>query len=219
MLVIPRKSLDQREQAPTNSIVSTTSNGPWGQLEYTAIELDRPDETSLVNDAPASPTHWYFEDIKENELLRFFEHDDLSEEQTRQLTDKRIWLPYADGWEVRPSPDLLENLAPAARKRIYGVLGCSPKNWPYYGPFHVSADRFEEWVRKSGLSPEKQALLRRISYPDGDQIYVCDWPLLDSKCTLEERKLLAKNVSRIPALIMKLRILPGNASCVITDWA
>ena len=206
MLGLPAKSSNLNHPAVTNSIIVSASTGPWGQIEYTAIELERPDESFPADDAPAPTTLWFFDDLNENEIVRLFEHDDLSEEQTRQLTDRSGWMPNGDGWAVRPSPDLVENLSSAARRRIYVVLGRNPKNWSHCSPFHVAADRFEEWVRKSGLSPERQAFLRKVSYADNDSVYVCDWPLLESKCTLDEKKQLAKKVSRIPALIMRLRI-------------
>ena len=194
-----------------SSSITIGSEGPWGRLEYNTIELERPDETLIVKDGgKVPPTRWVFENITESELARLLGGSDMTPNQTRELTDRKIWTRSGTGWQLLPSPDVVLSLGQHARKRIYAVLARSAQNPLHFHPFHIAADRFDNWVDSSELPEDKQALMRTLAYTESNTTYLADFEVIEGRCTLEERKHFAKAISRNPALLMRLRIMPGS---------
>jgi hypothetical protein len=208
-----------RPSALVSSLSPATPTAPWGQLEYTEIELERPDESLVTDGSPVPPIQWIFKDCTETELRRLLSAGDVTPEQCRQLTNAANWKRMDNGWEVLPPYEIVQSLSPAARQRIYSVLRQNPKNQLQSRPFHIAADKFENWVETSGLPEEKRTLLRKVAYPDGDQVCIADFELIESQCSLGERKCFAKNVSRNSALLMKLRVTPeSDIEALIRYW-
>lgn len=189
---------------PGQSSVATAQ--PWGQLEYTTVDLQRPDEAVLVDDQPVPGTRWFFAGLAERQVAELFAVADLTPPQQARLADRSCWQSATNGWFVTPPVPVLRSLAPDARRRIYAVLAHSPLNPFQYRPTRVPTGHFADWLRTSGLPADKEELLASLSYPDGDTTCFADVNLVAAGCTVAERRQLAKALTRTPSLLMKLRL-------------
>ena len=183
---------------------------PWGQIEYTPFHLERPDEQQLVNGPGAPAIRWLFDNTSEADLQRFLSAPDLTAEQVRSLLDRSRWTRVGTGWQIVPLDEVVVGLSLPARERIYAVLRRNPANQLYFFPLCVGAAAFEQWMDDSGLPEDIQTLIRKLAYPRGQSLCLSDFSAIEARCTPEQKRLLAKAVSRNPALLMKLRITPDS---------
>ena len=200
--------------------VQAGATGPWGQIEYTTIELERPDESLEMKEAvKVPPPRWTFENMSEGDLVKLLTDSNVPADQSRALTNRSCWSRLGNGWQIMPPPEAVLALSPQARLAIYTVLRRSAQNPLYFHPFHIAAAKFENWVKTSGLSEEKQDLLRRLAYTEGITTYLSDFEVIEGRCSMEERKLFAKNISRNEALIMRLRVSPdSDVDTLVRYW-
>jgi hypothetical protein len=185
------------------------NEAPWGQIEYTSFNLERPDEERLLAQ-PLPPTQWLFDGYTETALEKFLSGPDLTREQARELTNKTRWMAAGNGWRVMPTVDVLLDLSPPARQRIYGVLQRNPRNVNYYLPVYVATARFEQWLDETGLPEDKQELIRKLAYPRGEAMCLSDFQAVQARCTPEQAKLFGQAVTRETTLLMKLRVTPDS---------
>ena len=196
---------------PATGSTLPKATGPWGVLEYTTIELERPDESLQVKEGvKVPPPRWIFENITESNLVKLLTGSNVPADQGRELTNRSYWTRVGNGWQVLPPPDAVVALSPQARLHIYAVLRRSPQNPLYFHPFHIAAAKFEHWLKTSEMAEDKQDLMRRLAYTEGDTTYLSDFEVIEGRCSLEERKRFAKNISRNQALIMRLRVTPDS---------
>ncbi len=190
--------------------IKTRQSAPWGQLEYTTLQLERPDESLPMPPPPPVPIHWFFEGLSPIQVESLFNTSDLTAPQKRQLLDRTRWLVLSNGCAVLPPLEVVRDMSPSARKTLYAVLQKSPENTFHRAPVRIAAERFEAWLAASGLPADKQGLIRKVALVEGETIDFYDTPLLDWLCSPEERRRLAKAVSQIPALLMQLHVRPDS---------
>lgn len=204
MLFSKRSSSNSGQPPP--SVQNPPAAQPWGRLEYTTIELQRPDESLVGADLPVPLPRWSFPGYSESEVDALFNASDLTAEQRQALADRKCWAKDGNGWRVSPPMETVRSLSPSARKRIYGVLRKSPQNILQHNPFRISAGELDGWLEHSGLPQEKTDLIRHLTYSEGNTAFLSDFEVIESRCSLSERKLFAKAVSRNPALMVSLRV-------------
>ena len=194
-------------------------DAPWGKLEYTTFHLERPDEQQVVNGPSAPPARWLFDNMAEADVQKFLSAPDLTSEQVRHLLDKSHWTRAGNGWQIMPPDDVVVSLSLTARERIYAVLRQNPANQLYFFPLCVAAAKFEQWMDDSGLPEDLQTLIRKLAYPRGQSLCLSDFAVIEAHCTPAQKKLLAKAVSRNPALLMKLRITAdSDLDALVRYW-
>lgn len=202
--------------APSSSV----STGLWGQLEYVPLELERPDESLSRERLELPLPAWRFDNLTEAQVEALLSADDLTPAQRQALTNRARWSAVTNGWVVQPTAEVVRSLSPAARARIYGLLFKNPANRSRGRPFRVAAERFESWLVSSGLLPEHQTLLRRLSYRQEDHVCFADFELLEAQCTFEQQRRLAKALSRCPTLLMRLRVTPqSDLEALLRYWS
>jgi hypothetical protein len=182
---------------------------PWGELEFTTIEIERPSESFPVR-ANTSPVRWFFENLTETQVLAVFENSGLASEHVAQLADRKHWQESPEGWTISPPRDLVRDLRRSSREQIYAVLRLSSRNSAHRNPLRIPQDKFERWLEKSGLPPAKQELFRKFTYVQGGAICFSDCEAMEPECSPEEAKLLASVLSRVPALLVRLRVGPAS---------
>lgn len=170
------------------------------------MDLERPDEAVLVDDQPVPPTQWCFPGLAEGQIEKLLAAAGLTPQQKAELADKNRWRSTTNGWCLQPPTTVLRTLSPSARRSIYTVLQRSPLNPFQHNPTRVPTAHFPDWLRTSGLPIDQQQLLRSLTYPEGETTCFADVPLVASECNVEERRELAKALTRTPSLIMKVRI-------------
>ncbi|MCX6902711.1 MAG: hypothetical protein NTW03_04395, partial [Verrucomicrobia bacterium] len=183
---------------------------PWGQIDYTTLHLERPNYSLGATNLMVPPVRWVFEDVTISQLVKLFTTAGLTPEQTSVLTNQARWTPIPNGWQVFPPADTVVDLSAPARRRIYDVLHKSPLNPLHFRPFQIQAERFRDWLAESGLPAEKQEFIRKLAYKRDKVMLFSDFELVESRCSLAERKLFAKAISQTQALMMHIHITPQS---------
>ncbi len=128
---------------PVGKIVQARP-GPWGNLEYTRIIIEPPDEFMAADYPPPYETVWNFAGHNPGMLLEAWRSAGLGNDQIEALQRPEVLTVSADGITVRPGAELVASLAPAARSRLYDILAGLPGNPDQQMPFHLHAFRRKE---------------------------------------------------------------------------
>lgn len=207
-LIIPSTghgSLDQKSMQAPPALVT----GPWGQVKYTTIDLERPDESFPEGTPPPQPITWWFPNLSQPEIEAILRKSEMTPPQIESLADKTRWRAITNGWQILPSVELVRDLSLPARKAIYAVLKQTPLNIYIQNPVRIEPAKFPGWLAKSGLAADKQELVRRLSMPEGEMTCFYDSQLLEWLCAPEEKKSYAKAITQTSALLMRLHIDEG----------
>lgn len=183
--------------------------GPWGELECTTLDLERPDD-ALPPPTDFPPLCWVFENSSREEVERLFRTCDLAPAHTQALLAEPCWQPLSNGWQVFPPVAVVRDMDRPARRAIYARLAQSSANVAQQCPLRMPAAGFDRWLARSGLPADTRELIRRLTLPEGDTMAFCDGPLVGRLCAPEESRHLAKALSYVPALLMNLRVTPAS---------
>lgn len=190
---------------------------PWGELEITPLVLDRPDQFFLTNKWDRV-IRWYFPNLSAEQITGVFNAADLTDDQRRSLLDTNRWEALPNGWRVRPPPEVVAEMASAAREKIYSVLAESAENpnqrWPYF----TRADGLDEWLEHSRLSDDALQLARRLCYVKFRRVYFADPEIFELLRSPEEARELIQTISRVPTMIMKLRVTPESDIAALLEY-
>lgn len=191
---------------------------PWGDLEYTPMVLERPEEMFATNNVAAPPLRWFFPGYTRQQVEDLLAACDLPALQKTALLDPARSEPANRGWVIRPAPEIVKELAPTARARIYAVLGESTENpGPAY-PFVYRKDGFEEWFSGCSLPADKIALVRSLSYPKRDALCFADLQLFELLSSSNDTHCLVKTLCRVPTLMMKVKIKADTDLDALLDY-
>lgn len=190
----------ERGQAPSK---------PWGRLEFQKLPLYRPDEAFEGETDTLSDLRWKFRATNVTDVLAVLDRAGLTNQSEAALRDTTQWRRTSTGYTLRPTPEVVEQLARVARARLYRVLGQWPENPVQHGPMRFAPGSFEEFTASLHL-PEKQiALLKGLAYEDRGAICFADMPLLLARSSPGERRAVLRETSRISALVLALRVESG----------
>lgn len=211
--------------APSSLDQSKRGNpGPWGELEYVAITLERPDEfvyTHSQADYWERPTRWFFEGVTQDELKEIFRSTPglVAKHQTI-LLDSSQWESSTNGIIVTPPRSLVLELARPAREKLYPILANSEANPFHFSPFSFHVADANEWFANSELSASTLELLQRLVYRRGETLCFSDLPEVQATLSSkQERRRLLKTLSRQRSILMKLRVQPGtNVDALVDYW-
>jgi hypothetical protein len=109
----------------------------------------------------------------------------------------------------------------SARSNIYAVLRLNTNNTYLQNPCHFEECKFQEWLDDSGLSPDKQKLMRDLSLHEKGYINFYDGQLLEWMTPdPEDRKHIAKAMTRYPTIVMKVHLTPqSDLAALERYWA
>ncbi len=193
--------------------------GPWGELEYTRINIEPLDEFVPVDGGNFEQTRWFFPGYTRTQLSAFFNGCDLTTLQRAALLNPAAWADDTNGIVVTPSTDLVLELNAQARKQIYSMLAGDERNYVQFRPYAFREGGFDDWFGQSGLSDATLALMKRLVYERGVAICFSDLPEVFSRVPdVAERRRLVKTLWRTPALLMKLRIKPDSDVNALADY-
>ena len=174
-LLQPRKSqaLPARaERAVQNTRASEGRFGPWGRLEYSPIAISIPDDYA-PGDPPKEPIRWWFQGLSRESVESLFSQAGLTPEQLRSLGEG-AWEVSPRGVIVNPSNQLVAELSPASRARIYEVLSATELNQMQFTPEIFYPEYMEERFESSGLGDATIGLVRKLLYPRGTGMLFSD---------------------------------------------
>src|SRR6185436_17127775 len=192
---------------------------PWGNLEYTPLALDRPDEhfTNVVEHPEKS--RWILRRSSEEQMADLLGSLQLNEPAKSFLLDRSHWRRVPSGHEIMPPPEVVISLSPDARHTLYAELAQNPENIPQSMPFTFRTDGFDEWFAECGLAPDKIALVRKLSYTNEDNLCFADANVFREVSTADETLCLLRGLWRVSTFIMKVRIDPDtDVNALIKYW-
>ena len=211
MVLLPRNpAAPPAAEASATPTLPGGNPGPWGRIEYTSIELERPDESLTGGGTAVPPTTWFFDNHQAGQVMELFLTNHLTAAQLNQLTNQALWSAVSNGWLILPPAGLVRSLDAPARQAIYTELGKSPRNPFHSHPFCILPDKFDAWLGDSRLPDDKKEIFRSLTYRSRENICFSDYEVMESLCSIDERKCLAKAVSQTTGLVMRLRVQPGD---------
>ncbi len=193
-----------------NGRIITCKPGPWGEMEYSRIVIEPPDEF-MAADYTAVPTRWNFAGFDASRLEQLWQQASLGDAQLKALRDPAIQFATQNGITVTPGDALVQGLSPASRAIIYNQLAELPGNPLHNEPFRFRAEMLDEWFEDSGVSEPVVARIKELLYRRGNSLLFSDpklvLPLLP---TAADRVLLVKTLARKSTLLVKVRIRPDS---------
>jgi hypothetical protein len=182
----------------------------WGDLEVIPIMLERPPEYFAFDPPPPEKITWFFEQQTPPQLLDFFMACGLSDHELSLLTDTNQWRVTPQGIAIQPGFELLRDLEPAPRERIYGLLAESTSNPAQRYPDCYRSDRFQAWFDQCDLTPEQVNMVEKMTYRRKGMLCFSDQQYLHHTLAPEARLKVARTLARVPSLLVKLRVTPDS---------
>ncbi len=180
------------------------ATGPWGVLEKQTVMLDRP-AGAFPQSKPLREIAWLFARTSPAELRALIQSLGLPAAQQASLLDESRWHPAQHGIFVVPPLDLVRELPPVARQRLYDELSHTDENQSVRFPF-VFRGPVEEWLADCPLSPELLRTVARMVYKKGDVSVFADLPYIRIIASSNEVNALVFHISRVPAVLARLEL-------------
>ncbi len=177
---------------------------PWGLIEKETVMLDRPAEAFERNE-PQREIVWLFAKTSPAELRALIESVGLTASHQAALLDENRWRASTSGIVVIPPLDLVRDMSPEIRQRLYDALARTPENLAQQFPY-VFRGSFEEQFAGCKLSPELLRSVAGMIYKKGDVSIFADLPYFQITASPEEFNTLVRQISRVPAVLVRLEL-------------
>lgn len=183
--------------------------GPWGELQYSRLLIEPPDEFVTAHDLAPDELKWVFKSYTPERLRDLYHRAELSDAQIAELGARVVSPGEPDSITIKPTGDFILGLSTKARTVLYSVLAEFPENSSQNEPFRYRAGQgaANEWFANSGLASETIKLVSGMLYQRGTALLFSDedvvLPLLSSR---SERFKLMKTLARKSTLLVKLRV-------------
>src|SRR5207247_6798680 len=146
-----------------------------GQFEYIRFALHEPENLLPDTSQPLGPTRWCFGKCSKDQALDLLRSCGLP---GAALTNSTHWESGKDGRCLFPASELVLELTPTVREKLYASLTLYPGNSPQQNPFRFRSETFIEWFADTGLGPEQLQLFKKLMYREGSILSFCDGALL-----------------------------------------
>lgn len=192
-----------------DEFVQRCKPGPWGELQYSRLLIEPPDEFVTAHDLMPDELKWVFKDYTPEKLRELCQRAALSDAQIAELGTHVVTPGEPDAITIKPTGAFILALSPKARSVLYTALAEFPENPSQNEPFRYRAGpgAADEWFANSGLAPETIKLVSHLLYQRGTALLFSDddvvLPLLPSR---SERFKLMKTLARKSTLLLKLRV-------------
>jgi hypothetical protein len=203
--------------ATSSPDVIQCSPGPWGDVQYSRLVIEPPDEFIPEDYLRPMAIVWTFPGFTPDALAELWRGARLSERDIAVLQEVTHVLP--DRIVVQPPADLVLALDSHARTTLYAALSTFPENLDHHEPFRFRADTAEEWFADSGLSPATLALVQRLLYRRGTSLLFSDHPaVMPLIASRAERLRLVRTLARKSTLLVKVRVGPESNVEELSDY-
>ncbi len=195
--------------------------GRWGQLQYTRIAVELPEEFVFVPPRDSKPVRWFFKGFSKEQTLDYLEKSGLTAEQLAEVRQAKVELALGGCWITPPEKVILQ-MSPGTRCKIYGTLVQYVENRPHIDPFCYREQLLPERLERSGLSDASLGLFKSLLYnrtPPWLLFADMETALRQIKDEGEQRRFV-KTVTRKSTLLAKLRVTPeSNVDELVSYWS
>lgn len=219
LLLYPRPAPLENDN-PYDEYVQPARPGPWGELQYSRLLIEPPDEFTAEDPGLFAAPEWVFQAYTADRLADLWRTARLDAAQIAALHAATTQRPApADALIVRPPTDLVLGLSPEARAAIYAALSVFPENPAQNEPFRFRADTADEWFENSNVPPATLALVRRLLYRRGNSLLFSDYAVVMPQiASRTERIRLLKTLARKSTLLVKLRVRPTSDLDTLAEY-
>jgi hypothetical protein len=184
------------------------ARGPWGQLEYTRIAISVP--ADYAAQVKAEPPLWRFPKMERSQVEALLAHVSLSSQQKEKLAQSP-WRVDAEGVTIEPPLDLILELSPSTRGKIYDLLSNHIENGEHRYPAIFYPEFLQERIESSGVSQESLKLFHRLLYPRGSWLLFSDRSAALSRIAdQEERIRFVQMVYRNVTFLVSVKVDQGS---------
>jgi hypothetical protein len=204
-----------------SSLYDTDRNipGPCGKIEAVEIPLASPDGIFPDREQRLANPKWFFENVSETQLTRFFNSCDLRPQELRMLLDQRAWKALPNGIEVSPPEQLIWSLQPKSRQKLYSFLSRSRVNFPQCFPFRFPLNSFDERFRHSDLPVAEIEKIKRLTYTNSGYLCFTDLASVKAAVSSNEFKELIETLYQVPAYLLRLHVMPdSDIDALVKYW-
>ena len=193
--------------------------GPWGDLTYTNILIEPPEDQFTVRDRKGYQSIWHFKGYSEAELNELWHAASLSDSEVTIINDPDLREIVGTSIKITPPDQFVRNLTPKSRAVIYTALSNFIENNEQNSPFKFRTDHLDDWFVDSDLKPETIALVKELLYKRGNSMVFSDRNLaLANIASSDERVRLIKTLARKSTLLVKLWIGPDTDIDALTQY-
>ncbi len=211
--VVVAREADASTQAvgpanPPPSQWTPGKKGPWGRIESRLFAIDLPDEYAFFPSAEQPPIRWSFPGYSKERVLATLRSVGLPEGEVKKLESSAKWTSEGGVAAVEPGDRLILSLTPEVRAKLYAILVAFPQNGRQIDPIWFRDGGVDWRLQGGGLAPESLALVKRLLYPQGDNMLLfADFePAARGLPNDAERRLFMKTVSRKQAVLAHVRL-------------
>lgn len=208
--------------APAARAAVPLISGPWGRLRVSHLELPLPaDAAGDWRQCESATRVWIFPGYTYQRLEALLDSTDLTGMQRRQIILSA--RPYAQdaGLRVMVDDSLILEMSPAAREKLYGVLGQFRENGSFFDPGRRPADEVNDWLSDDRLSGKSIELVRRLLYRRGPCAAFSDLStVLATVSDPGDKDRLLRMIARPRVARAKLQISPGeDIRPIVSYWS
>ena len=181
----------------------------WGELITDDIDLEQPEEYVGFELAANKPPQWVFTGSTREQTRALLLACGLCTNLVGQELSNSMTTSTAT--IVRPTEQLLFDLKPAVRSKLYAMLARIPGNHYMEYPFCFPRESFRQWFGDGAKDSRLMAIVRKQLYRRGDGLCFSDVEFLMSKTTTDaERMEIVKLLSRQSAVLVRIHIRPDK---------
>jgi len=195
--------------------------GAWGELETQDILLERPFECIAAEDVNPPPELWNFKGLTPASVRKMLIDAGLTAaEVDAQMSPAHLTIT-ATNLAVLPDESFLLSLSAEKRRKIYDTFYGLGLGAPFDYPMIFSPGTSKAIYADPRLNPADLALLKKLAYPEANEVRLTDYNLLIRQIpTVERRMTMAKVLTLTPAVLPRLYIHPNSdIDKIATYWA
>ncbi len=195
--------------------------GPWGQLSYTPLVLEPPENHEMLDsDTGQSPTVWLFKAPDSSAVAGILDDAGLSSDLVTQLTGpEHLSRNEVLGlYQIEPPEDVIINLTSDQRRLLYRELEPKSSANPFYQPYALQPKYLT--LVPSGVSRPQLDLIEKLSFKWGDTHRFSDINLVLRKAANDQERLrILKTIRRERSFSVKLKLSrDSNLSELANYW-
>jgi hypothetical protein len=115
-----------------------------------------------------------------------------------------------EGIRLAPPMEVVRELEPVPRERIYRHMARTQEMGPYLYPYCGGKRNFQEWFAGCDLPEDKLQMISRMAYLRAGFICLSDVDYLAMTLPREEMKRVSRTLSRVSSLLLRVKVTPES---------